>query len=39
MLKIYQSEPKTREASINYTIAGVWIRNDVNNNNKSYKNF
>nr|CAD2194705.1 unnamed protein product [Meloidogyne enterolobii] len=28
MLKIYQSEPKTREASINYTIAGVWIRND-----------
>jgi len=30
MLKIYQSEPKTREASINYTIAGIWIRNEVN---------
>uniref|UniRef100_A0A915N1I0 Uncharacterized protein n=1 Tax=Meloidogyne javanica TaxID=6303 RepID=A0A915N1I0_MELJA len=28
MLKIYQSEPKTREASINYTIAGIWIRNE-----------
>nr|CAD2202046.1 unnamed protein product [Meloidogyne enterolobii] len=28
MLKIYQSEPKTREADINYTIAGIWIRND-----------
>uniref|UniRef100_A0A1I8BD00 PRESAN domain-containing protein n=1 Tax=Meloidogyne hapla TaxID=6305 RepID=A0A1I8BD00_MELHA len=28
MLEIYHSEPKTREASLNYTIAGIWIRND-----------